>query len=40
MVYADNTKSTNELGWKPQYSDIETIVGSAWKWHTKQKNNE
>ncbi len=40
MVYADNTKSTNELGWKPQYSDIETIVRSAWKWHTKQKNNE
>lgn len=39
-VFADNTKATTELGWTPQYSDIETVISSAWKWHIKQRNND
>jgi UDP-arabinose 4-epimerase len=22
-----------ELGWRPQYPDLPTIIGSAWRWH-------
>lgn len=36
MIYADNAKAKSELGWNPQYSDLETIVTSAWKWHQKK----
>lgn len=34
-IYADNTKVTKILGWKPEYSDLKTIIESAWKWHSK-----
>ena len=27
-------KAQELLGWKPQYSDIGTIIGSAWRWHS------
>jgi UDP-glucose 4-epimerase len=33
-LVADSTKLQTTLGWKPEYSDLETIVGSAWKWHS------
>jgi UDP-glucose 4-epimerase len=23
-----------ELGWKPEYPQLETILETAWKWHT------
>ena len=32
-LWADNTKAKKVLGWEPKYSDIETIVTSALKWH-------
>jgi len=32
MIYADNTKAKKVLGWEPKYSDLETIISSAWKW--------
>lgn len=31
---ADKAKSI--LGWKPQYSDLETIINHAWQWHQKR----
>jgi len=34
-LVADVTKIKTELGFSPQYSDLETIVNSAWKWHSK-----
>jgi UDP-glucose 4-epimerase len=24
------------LGWKPQFAELETIVGSAWEWMRRQ----
>lgn len=33
ILVADTTKIVKELRFKPQYSDIETIVKTAWKWH-------
>ena len=35
-LIADATKIKNELGFIPQYSDLETIVKTAWEWNKKQ----
>lgn len=32
-LVADSTRLRQELGWQPRHSDLDTIVGSAWKWH-------
>ncbi|MDE2591049.1 MAG: UDP-glucose 4-epimerase GalE [Patescibacteria group bacterium] len=36
QLIADVTKITTELGFAPKYSDLETIVKTAWQWHSKQ----
>ncbi len=33
-LYADSTKARRELGWKVKFLDIESIVATAWKWHS------
>jgi len=33
-LYADPAKIRDELGWKPQYTDIASVVQTAWKWHS------
>jgi len=37
---ADSSKIRSELGFTPQYSDLETIITTAWKWHNKKAHNE
>ena len=32
-LVADPSKIKNELNWQPKYSDLETIVKTAWQWH-------
>ncbi len=32
-LIASSEKARQDLGWKPQYEDIKTIISSAWKWH-------
>lgn len=32
-LYADSTKAQKELGWDIQYTEIEDIIATAWKWH-------
>ncbi|HEX8372643.1 MAG TPA: UDP-glucose 4-epimerase GalE [Chthoniobacterales bacterium] len=34
-LVAASGKIQAELGWKPQYQDIDTIIASAWQWHQK-----
>jgi UDP-glucose 4-epimerase len=34
---ADASKIKQELGFEPKYSDLQTIIESAWKWHSKSK---
>jgi UDP-glucose 4-epimerase len=34
-LVASSDKIKKELGWIPQYPDLETIVETAWKWHKK-----
>lgn len=33
---ADATKIKEDLGFSPQYSDLETIIKTAWEWHKKR----
>ncbi|MDO9548028.1 MAG: UDP-glucose 4-epimerase GalE [Candidatus Marinimicrobia bacterium] len=35
-LVGDSRKISKELGWKPQYNDLETIIKTAWKWTLKQ----
>lgn len=35
-LYADTTKVTRELGWRPKLSDIDTVVATAWAFHRKK----
>lgn len=35
MIFADNTKAKEILGFNPQYSDLETIIKSACEFHNK-----
>lgn len=32
-LIADPSKIKKELGWQPKYSDLQTIVKTAWAWH-------
>jgi UDP-glucose 4-epimerase len=32
-LVACSDKIKDELGWQPQYPDLEQIIGSAWEWH-------
>lgn len=36
-LVADPSKIKGELGFNPRYSDLETIVKTAWEWHSKLK---
>jgi UDP-glucose 4-epimerase len=36
VLIGSGQKAVKELRWKPQFSDLETIIETAWKWH---KNN-
>jgi UDP-glucose 4-epimerase len=31
-LVGDASKAISELGWKPRYADLETIVKTAWDW--------
>jgi UDP-glucose 4-epimerase len=37
-LYADPSLAQKTLGWKPECSDIETIVRTAWTWHATHPN--
>jgi UDP-glucose-4-epimerase GalE len=36
VLVADPTKASKLLGWRPQRSDPETIIGDAWRWYRKR----
>ena len=33
-LVADSTQARKVLGWNPKYADIDTIVQTAWRWHS------
>lgn len=32
-LIASSDRAVNELGWKPEFNSLETIISTAWKWH-------
>lgn len=34
VLYAAADRARNELGWRPQYTELEVIVRHAWQWHS------
>ena len=34
-LVADSSLLQKELGWSPQYADLETIIRHAWEWEQK-----
>ena len=37
-LIASSKKISHLLGWNPQFSDLDTIISSAWAWHQKNPN--
>lgn len=33
VLIASSAKARGLLGWNPRYSDVESIIASAWEWH-------
>ncbi|MMZ55854.1 hypothetical protein [Aneurinibacillus migulanus] len=38
VLVAERGRIKSVLGWEPQYSDLETILSSAWHWHRTHPN--
>ena len=36
VLVASSEKAMRELGWKPQYTQLDEIVKTAWAWHQKR----
>ncbi|MCX8123212.1 MAG: UDP-glucose 4-epimerase GalE [Spirochaetes bacterium] len=37
VLVASSQKAKNSLNWQPRYTDIDSIVASAWKWESQKK---
>ena len=37
-LVAGAAKASEELNWVPSYSDLETIIKTAWNWHSRKSN--
>ena len=35
VLYASSDRIKRELGWRPRYDDVDTIVATAWRWREK-----
>lgn len=38
ILVADSAAIKDVMGWEPKYSDLETIISSAWRWHSTHPN--
>ena len=38
VLIASSQKIQQELGWRPRYTDIESIISTAWAWHRQHPN--
>lgn len=38
VLIASSDRIRQELGWRPQYSNLHDIIGSAWRWHQSHPN--
>jgi len=38
VLIASSKKAVEELGWKPKYNSIDTVIETAWNWHKNHPN--
>lgn len=38
ICIASSDKARRELGWKPEYPDLTTIIGDAWQFHSRESH--
>lgn len=38
VLIASSDKAISELNWKPKFNSLETIIETAWKWHSNHPN--
>ena len=38
QLIASSEKARKVLGWKPRFTDVHDVIGTAWKWHQKHPN--
>ena len=38
VLIGSSEKAIRELGWRPQFSDLDMIIETAWKWHKNHPN--
>lgn len=38
-LVADASRIRKELGWTPQYAELDTIIAHAWRWENSENNN-
>jgi UDP-glucose 4-epimerase len=38
VLIAGSSKIRSALGWKPQYTELRTIISDAWRWHQAHPN--
>ena len=38
QLIASSEKARTVLGWNPQFTDVEQVIGTAWTWHEKYPN--
>jgi UDP-glucose 4-epimerase len=38
VLIASSAKAMAELGWRPEFDSLETIISTAWKWHKNHPN--
>ena len=36
VLVAGSEKIKRELGWRPQFAGLDTIIASAWEWHQRR----
>ena len=39
ILVAESTTAQKRLKWSPEYSDIDMIISSAWRWHEFLRQN-
>jgi UDP-glucose 4-epimerase len=37
-LVADACEAARQLAWRPRYSDLHSIVQTAWNWHTSSRD--
>jgi len=37
VLVASSALAAEKLGWRPEVTELEAVIGSAWEWHREQR---